>query len=164
MIWLLLIHRIPPEPGYLRVGVDPDVFLPAAGEVRFDRYEAAFTHQRDRCTFEVLCALVAPDDGALRAVVGIVHDVDLADGKFGRVEAAGIERLVAGIQGRGARRACGGGVQGALSIVWWGCRMKSPRSVGHPLQSKPRVRDPRRALDPANSRHGAPRPGRGRLS
>jgi hypothetical protein len=99
MTWLQLIHRIPPEPGYLRVkGVDPDVCLPAAGEMRFDLHEAAFTHQGDRCTFALLCALVAPDDGALRAVAETVHDVDLADGKSGRAELAGIERLIGGIQ------------------------------------------------------------------
>lgn len=78
--------------------VDPDGYHPVPGEVRFDMYEAEFTHDGDRCTFEVLCALAAPADAALQAVAEIVHDIDLADDKFGRSEAAGIERLVAGIQ------------------------------------------------------------------
>lgn len=78
--------------------VDPDGFRPAPDELRFDMYEAEFTHEGDRCTFEVLSALAAPEDAALRAVAEIVHDIDLRDGKFGRMEAAGIERLIAGIQ------------------------------------------------------------------
>jgi hypothetical protein len=78
--------------------VDPDDYHQDSGELRFDMYEAEFTHEGDRCTFEVLCALAAPDDPALRAIAEIVHDIDLGDDKFGRVEAAGIDRLVAGIQ------------------------------------------------------------------
>lgn len=78
--------------------VDPDGYRPRPDEVRFDMYEAEFTHEGDRCTFEVLSVLTAPEDAALRALAEIVHDIDLADRKFGRTEAAGIERLVAGIQ------------------------------------------------------------------
>lgn len=61
-------------------------------------FEAEFTHEGDRCTFEVLLERVVPNDAALRAVAEIVHDVDLKDGKFGRPEAAGVERMIAGIQ------------------------------------------------------------------
>ncbi len=78
--------------------VDPDDYRVASGEVRFDMYDAEFTHEGELCTFEVLCALAAPEDSALGTVAEIVHDIDLTDGKFGRVEAAGIERLIAGIQ------------------------------------------------------------------
>lgn len=78
--------------------VDPDGYRPAPDEVRFDMFEAEFTHEGDRCTFEVLSVLAAPEDSALRAIAEIVHDIDLGDGKFGRTEAAGIERLIAGIQ------------------------------------------------------------------
>ena len=78
--------------------VDPDNYQHTAGEVRYDMYDAEFTHEGDRCTFEVLSALAAPEDSALEALAEIVHDIDLRDGKFGRTEAAGIERLVAGIQ------------------------------------------------------------------
>ncbi|HEV2124377.1 MAG TPA: chromate resistance protein ChrB domain-containing protein, partial [Chloroflexota bacterium] len=54
--------------------VDPDGYHPAPGEVRFDMYEAEFTHEGDLCTFEVLCSLAAPEDAGLRAVAEIVHD------------------------------------------------------------------------------------------
>jgi hypothetical protein len=37
------------------------------------------------------------DEPALRHLGEIVHDIDLKDGKFGRPEAPGLERLIAGI-------------------------------------------------------------------
>jgi hypothetical protein len=67
------------------------------GEVRFDMYEAEFTHEGDRCTFEVLLERARLDDPALRAIGQIVHDVDLKDGKFGREETAGVAGLISGI-------------------------------------------------------------------
>jgi len=70
---------------------------PLPGEVRFDMFEAEFTHEGDRCTFEVLIERFRLDDRALRPVAQIVHDIDLKDAKFGRPEAPGIDRLVAGI-------------------------------------------------------------------
>lgn len=72
-------------------------YKPDDREVRFDMFEAEFTHQGDRCTFEVLAGLVADDDSALRAVGEIVHDIDLKDGKFDRPETQGIANLLAGI-------------------------------------------------------------------
>jgi hypothetical protein len=70
---------------------------PLPGEVRFDMFEAEFTHQGPLCTFEVLCQRFGLSDPALGHVAEIVHDVDLKDGRFGRPEAAGVDRLVAGI-------------------------------------------------------------------
>ena len=37
------------------------------------------------------------DDPGLRAIAEIVHDIDLKDAKFGRQDALGFERLIAGI-------------------------------------------------------------------
>jgi hypothetical protein len=90
----------------IRRFIDPDArfkfvpakgYQPAPGELRFDMYEAEFTHQGDRCTFEVLLEQAGLDDPALRAIAEIVHDIDLKDAKFGRDEAAGIASLIAGI-------------------------------------------------------------------
>lgn len=67
------------------------------GELRFDMFQGEFTHEGDRCTFEVLVERFGLDDPALRAIAEIVHDIDLKDSKFGRQDALGIERLVAGI-------------------------------------------------------------------
>jgi hypothetical protein len=68
------------------------------GELRFDMFEAEYTHVGDRCTFEVLLAHFRLEhDTALRAIAEIVHDIDVKDGKFGRPEAAGIEQVLSGI-------------------------------------------------------------------
>ncbi len=72
-------------------------YHPAAGELRFDMFEAEFTHEGDRCTFEVLLARTGLNGPALSAIAEIVHDIDLKDSKFGREEAAGIAQLIAGI-------------------------------------------------------------------
>lgn len=78
--------------------VDEDFYERSPGEVRFDMYEAEFTHRGDQCTFEVLAQIVDPANRALRAIAEIVHDIDLPDGKFGRDEAAGIGRVIDGIR------------------------------------------------------------------
>src|SRR5207237_10643919 len=70
---------------------------PRKGEIRFDMFEAEFTHEGDRCTFETLLARVGLDDPALAALAEVVHDIDLKDGKFAREDATGIERVLAGI-------------------------------------------------------------------
>ncbi len=72
-------------------------YRPEPGELRFDMFEAEFTHEGDRCTFEVLLARFGLDAPGLRAIAEIVHDIDLKDSKFTRQDALGFERLVAGI-------------------------------------------------------------------
>lgn len=60
-------------------------------------FEAEFTHEGDRCSFEVLLGRAGLDDPALTVIAEIVHDIDLKDEKFGREEAAGIRTLINGI-------------------------------------------------------------------
>jgi hypothetical protein len=90
----------------IRRFIDPDArfaFVPSTagarqpGEIRFDMYEAEFTHEGDKCTFEVLLERVSLDDPALHAIGEIVHDIDLKDGKFGRDETPGVAGLIGGI-------------------------------------------------------------------
>jgi hypothetical protein len=89
-------------------------YAPKAGELRFDMFEAEFTHQGDLCTFEVLLRRFALKDSALRQIAEIVHDIDLKDAKFARPEAVGIDRLIVGTALRHkrdeARLEAGGGV------------------------------------------------------
>jgi hypothetical protein len=107
----------------IRGFIDPDAiirfvpgkgYVPSDGELRFDMFEGEFTHEGDRCSFEVLLARAGLSDPALQAIGEIVHDVDLKDGKYGRDEATGIAHLVAGIamanQGDEQRIAQGGSV------------------------------------------------------
>jgi hypothetical protein len=72
-------------------------YTPKPGELRFDMFQAEFTHEGDRCTFETLLARAGLKDPALKAIGEIVHDIDLKDAKFGREEAIGIARLIAGV-------------------------------------------------------------------
>jgi hypothetical protein len=72
-------------------------YTPGDREIRFDMFEAEFTHEGDLCTFEVLARLAGRDDSALRSVGEIVHDIDLKDAKFGRPETEGVANLLSGI-------------------------------------------------------------------
>ena len=75
----------------------PEGYSPRKGELRFDMFEAEYTHEGDRCTFETLLRRFRLRDPGLRAIGEIVHDIDCKDTKFERVEAVGVERLLAGI-------------------------------------------------------------------
>lgn len=91
-----LIRRfIDPEPKFKFVTTKQ--YEPKNGEVRFDMFDAEFTHDGDRCSFEVLLDRMRLDDPALRAIADVVHDIDLKDAKFDRPETAGIAVLVASI-------------------------------------------------------------------
>jgi hypothetical protein len=72
-------------------------YTPGPAELRFDMYEAEFTHEGELCTFEVLVRRLGTQDPALRQIAEIVHDVDLKDARFARPEAVGIDHLIAGI-------------------------------------------------------------------
>jgi hypothetical protein len=90
----------------IRRFIDPDArfkfvsgkgYQPDHSELRFDMFQAEFTHVGDKCTFEVLLDRTALNDPALRAIAQIIHDIDLRDNKFGRDEAVGIRTLIDGI-------------------------------------------------------------------
>jgi hypothetical protein len=90
----------------IRRWVDPDAkfkwvadrnYRPEALEIRFDMYQAEFTHEGDQCTFEVLLGRLELKDAALSAIAEIIHDLDLKDQKFGRKETAGVQQLLSGI-------------------------------------------------------------------
>lgn len=73
------------------------VYQPKAGEVRFDMFEAEYTHEGDRCTFETLLERAGIRDRGLRIIGEIVHDIDCKDSKFGREEAPGVAALLRGL-------------------------------------------------------------------
>jgi hypothetical protein len=91
-----LVRRfIDPDARFKFVGGQS--YQPGRDELRFDMFEAEFTHDGDRCTFEVLLDRIGLDDPALRHIGEIIHDIDIKDGKFDRPEAAGIAQVIAGI-------------------------------------------------------------------
>jgi hypothetical protein len=77
--------------------VDPAGGPVRSGERSFDMIGADFTHEGDRCSFETMCRRCGLKDAALEQLAEIVHDLDLKDGKFGRPDAAGVQRLVDGL-------------------------------------------------------------------
>ena len=90
----------------IRRFIDPDAkfkFVPArgykrrSGELRFDMFEAEYTHVGDNCTFQTLARKFAVNDRAVTAIGEIVHDIDCKDEGFGRPETAGIASLIRGI-------------------------------------------------------------------
>ena len=66
--------------------------------VTFDMFEGDFTHEGDRCTFEVLWARFGVADARLGGIAELVHDLDLKDARFGRPEAPLLGALVEGLR------------------------------------------------------------------
>ncbi|HEY6867820.1 MAG TPA: chromate resistance protein ChrB domain-containing protein [Candidatus Eisenbacteria bacterium] len=125
----VLIDRIA-SAWLIRRFVDPEArFRFVAGgdsamadERSFDMPGAEFTHDGDRCTFEVLVARFRPRDEGLRRLGEIVHDLDLKDGRFGHAEAAGVARIISGLAvlepDDEARLARGGVILDCLYASW----------------------------------------------
>jgi hypothetical protein len=91
-----LVRRFIDEQAHFKF-VPAKGYVPQPKEARFDMFEAEFTHEGDRCTFEVLMDRAGLDDPALGVIAEIVHEIDLKDSKFSRQETLGIDRLIAGI-------------------------------------------------------------------
>jgi hypothetical protein len=89
----------------IRQFVDPAArfYFAAEGEeiergIPFDMFGAEFTHHGEDCTFETMLERFGlKDDAALRDLAEIVHDIDLKDDKFHRLEAAGLDATVRGL-------------------------------------------------------------------
>ncbi len=91
-----LIRRfIDPKAGFKFVS-DPQ-YAPQKGELRFDMFEGEFTHQADKCSFEVMIDQLQIQDKALTSMVELVHDIDLKDNKFSRKETEGFKAVVTGL-------------------------------------------------------------------
>jgi hypothetical protein len=73
-------------------------YTPEPGEIRFDMFEAEYTHEGDLCTFEVLVRRFGlASEAALEPIGQIVHAVDLRDGRGELPEKQGVERVINGI-------------------------------------------------------------------
>jgi hypothetical protein len=72
-------------------------YRPKAGELRFDMYEAEYTHVGEDCTFQTLLRRFGLRDRALRAIGEVVHDIDCKDDRFSHPETAGVAGLIRGI-------------------------------------------------------------------
>lgn len=90
----------------IRRFVDPDArfkFVPAKGyhpepgELRFDMFEAEYTHEGDLCTFEVLVNRLSIREPGIAALAEVIHDIDLKESKFERPETAGVAATIIGL-------------------------------------------------------------------
>ena len=64
--------------------------------IPFDMLDAEFSHHGNYCTFETLIRRFAISDKAVAKIGEMIHDADLDDAKFQRVEAVGIDRVLKG--------------------------------------------------------------------
>jgi len=72
-------------------------YRPEQGELCFDMFEGDFTHEGDRCTFEVMLERFEIYDSGLAALAEVVHDIDLKDNKYGRSQTDGFNALLTGM-------------------------------------------------------------------
>ena len=100
-----------PQPEIDRVGsawlirkfIDPKARFAFAKKVpahrsatSFDMLDADFTHHGDDCTFETLIKSFRIQDKVARQIAEMIHDADLEDEKFQRIECVGIDRVLKG--------------------------------------------------------------------
>ena len=64
--------------------------------IPFDMLDAEFSHHGDCCTFETLVKRFALSDKSVVKIGEMIHDADLDDARFQRVEAVGIDRVLKG--------------------------------------------------------------------
>jgi hypothetical protein len=89
-----LIRRfIDPKARFLfgdEPGVHPDA-------IPFDMFcPQGFGHRGEDCTFETLRKQFSIRDGKVKRIAQIIHDADLGDQKFGRVEGEGLDQVLNG--------------------------------------------------------------------
>jgi hypothetical protein len=81
----------------------PRFYFVAEGEtvenaIPFDMFGADFTHHSEDCTFETMLKRFGLTDiKGLREIAEIVHDIDLKDEKFHRLEATGLNTVINGL-------------------------------------------------------------------
>ena len=93
--WLIK-HFIDKRPRFYFVAAGETV----EGAIPFDMFGAEFTHQGEDCTFETMLKRFGlVDSQGLREIAEIVHDIDLKDDKFHRLEAAGLNAIINGLSG-----------------------------------------------------------------
>ena len=64
--------------------------------IPFDMLDAEFSHHGNYCTFETLTKRFTISDKSLAKIGEMIHDADLDDARFQRVEAVGIDRVLKG--------------------------------------------------------------------
>ena len=100
-----------PRPGVDRMAsawlirrfIDPKaafgfVDRPTGSEIPFDMYTGDFSHQGERCTFEVLVRAFDIADATVGRLAQIVHDLDMKENRYDMPEAPAVSRMVDGLR------------------------------------------------------------------
>ena len=64
--------------------------------IPYDMLDVELSHHGDHCTFETLIERFGIRDRAVQRLAELIHDADLEDDKFHRVEGFGVERVFKG--------------------------------------------------------------------
>jgi hypothetical protein len=86
-----LIRRFINPNAVIRYATQPE-----PGEIPFDMEGAAFGHQGNLCTFEVMMRAFSLNDPTFQMMAEIVHEIDLRDGIYIRPQTMGIDAVLNG--------------------------------------------------------------------
>jgi hypothetical protein len=91
-----LIRRfIDQRPRFLFVGAEAERIENC---ITFDMTDGDFTHEGEDCSFETMVRKFGlAENPALREIAEIVHDIDVKDGKFNRLETTGVNAVIRGL-------------------------------------------------------------------
>src|SRR6201982_2512775 len=89
--WLILKFI---DPGAKFVFANRPAAAPEA--IPYDMFEVEFSHHGDNCTFETLIQRFGIRDRAVLRLAELIHDADVEDDKFRRVEGFGVEQIFKG--------------------------------------------------------------------
>ena len=135
-----LIHRfIDPEA---RFAFAPDRSAVPGNGIPFDMFGVEFSHQGEGCTFETLCAVFDITEPAVARLAGIVHDLDLKDGRFGAPDASTVGTIIEGLQLTHADDQALLEQGMALFDSLYRAFEQSARSAGPRALAKPRTKQP----------------------
>jgi hypothetical protein len=89
-----LIRRFIDAKARFTFGDDPSAYAEA---IPFDMFcSQGFGHRGEDCTFETLQKEFSIKESRVKRIAQIIHDADLGDEKFGRVEGQGLDKVLNG--------------------------------------------------------------------
>jgi hypothetical protein len=89
-----MIRRFIDAKARFTFGDDPSAYAEA---IPFDMFcSQGFGHRGDDCTFETLQKEFSIKESRVKRIAQIIHDADLGDEKFGRVEGQGLDKVLNG--------------------------------------------------------------------
>jgi hypothetical protein len=94
-IWLIK-RFIDPAPTFVFLK-DPASDAPEEAEL-FDVAGARLSHHGEDCSFETFLKEYSLKDPVLIEIAEIIHDADLMDDKYGRLESEGLDIIIGGMQ------------------------------------------------------------------